>query len=80
MKLGLNVKLGIVAGLINCIAWFAFSKALGYYNLYQIMKRILPLFAVVGLVAANVGLKCSYIRENSKRKKERKKKKKRRKR
>ncbi len=33
MKIGINIKLAIIAGIINCIAWFAFSKSLGYYSI-----------------------------------------------
>jgi hypothetical protein len=33
MKITLNVKLAVAAGLINCIAWYAFAKSLGYYSL-----------------------------------------------
>ncbi len=33
MKLPLNVKLGIIAGLVNCIAWFGIAKAIGYYTI-----------------------------------------------
>ncbi len=33
MKLPLNVKLGIGAGVINCIAWFVFSKIFGNYTI-----------------------------------------------
>lgn len=33
MKIGINVKLGIIAGVINCAAWYAFAKSLGYYSL-----------------------------------------------
>ncbi len=33
MKFSLNIKLGIIAGVINCIAWYAFSKSLGCYEL-----------------------------------------------
>ena len=35
MKLSLNVKLGIIAGILNCIAWYVFSKTVvnGYYNI-----------------------------------------------
>jgi len=32
MKISLNIKLGIVAGLINCIAWYFIAKSLGYYS------------------------------------------------
>ena len=31
MKIGINIKLGILAGLINCIAWYTFAKKMGYY-------------------------------------------------
>ena len=33
MKLSLNVKLGIAAGLINCIVWYVSARTLGYYSL-----------------------------------------------
>lgn len=49
MKITLNVKLGIVAGIINCIAWYAFAKSLGYYSMnieqYRYYVTLLLLFS-----------------------------------
>lgn len=33
MKLPLNVKLGIAAGLVNCLVWYGSAKAVGFYSL-----------------------------------------------
>ena len=33
MKINLGIKLGIVAGIINCVAWYVIAKSLGYYSL-----------------------------------------------
>ena len=53
MKITFNVKLGIVAGILNCIAWFAFSKSLGYYSLaveqYRYYVTLFLLFAGIFL-------------------------------
>ena len=32
MKINLGIKLGIVAGIINCIAWYVIANSLGYYS------------------------------------------------
>ena len=32
MKIGINVKLGVVAGLLICIVWYLFAKSLGFYS------------------------------------------------
>jgi hypothetical protein len=32
MKITLNIKLGIAAGFVNCIAWYLIAKSLGYYS------------------------------------------------
>ncbi|MBL0328952.1 MAG: DUF4199 domain-containing protein [Bacteroidetes bacterium] len=39
MKIGISVKLGIIAGLINCIAWYAFAKSLGFYSVEVYIYR-----------------------------------------
>jgi hypothetical protein len=31
-KIGIEIKLAIAAGLINCIAWYAMAVKLGFYN------------------------------------------------
>lgn len=53
MKIGLNVKLGIVAGIINCAAWYAFAKSLGYYSInieqYRYYVTLLLLFSGIFL-------------------------------
>ena len=33
MKIGINIKLGIAAGIINCAAWYAFAESLGFYSI-----------------------------------------------
>lgn len=49
MKIALNIKLGIAAGIINCIAWYAFAKSLGFYSLnieqYRYYVTLLLLFS-----------------------------------
>ena len=54
MKITLNIKLGIAAGVINCIAWYAFAKALGYYSqdvyLYKFLVTLFLL--IVGIFAS----------------------------
>lgn len=32
MKISLSIKLGIAAGIINCIAWYFIAQSLGYYS------------------------------------------------
>lgn len=32
MKVGINVKLGVVAGIINCIAWYLIARSENYYS------------------------------------------------
>ena len=57
MKIGINVKLGVIAGLIICIAWYAFAKSLGFYavevyiyrNYVSLAVLILGIFLTVFL-------------------------------
>ncbi|MBA3971039.1 MAG: DUF4199 domain-containing protein [Bacteroidetes bacterium] len=53
MKITLNIKLGIAAGIINCIAWYAFAKSLGFYSLnieqYRYYVTLLLLFSGIFL-------------------------------
>ena len=51
MKLPLNVKLGIAAGLLNCLAWFIFSKIFGYYTVSvdQYRYYVTLLFLLIGI-------------------------------
>ncbi len=47
MKLGIQIKLGIIAGLINCLAWFAFAKKLGFYAVEVYIYRNYVTLAVL---------------------------------
>lgn len=51
MKLGLNVKLGIVAGLINIGIWYAAARSLNYYS-YQI--DVYRYFGTLGLLLLGI--------------------------
>ena len=51
MKIGIGVKLGIGAGIINCIAWYAFARHFGFYSLdiynYRFLTTLLLLLVGV---------------------------------
>lgn len=47
MKIGINVKLGVVAGLIICIAWYLFAKSLGFYSVEVYIYRNYVTLAVL---------------------------------
>ena len=48
MKISLNIKLGFAAGIINCIAWYIFSKKFGYYSLsVDEMRYFVSLFLLL---------------------------------
>ncbi len=32
MKISLGIKLGVIAGIVNCIAWYGIAKSLNYYS------------------------------------------------
>jgi hypothetical protein len=49
MKIGINVKLGIAAGIINCLAWYAFAKKLGFYSVEVYIYRNYVTLAVLVL-------------------------------
>jgi hypothetical protein len=49
MKIAISIKLGIVAGLINCLAWFAFAKKLGFYSIDVYVYRNYVTLAVLVL-------------------------------
>jgi hypothetical protein len=54
MKIGINIKLGIAAGLINCIAWYAFAKNLGFYtvNVYIFRNYVTLAVLILGVFLA----------------------------
>jgi hypothetical protein len=39
MKINLSIKLGIAAGLVNCIAWYMYAKQLGFYAIEVYVYR-----------------------------------------
>ena len=47
MKIGINVKLGAIAGLLICIAWYAFAKSLGFYSVEVYIYRNYVTLAVL---------------------------------
>ncbi len=51
MKISLGIKLGIVAGIINCIAWYGFAKSLGFYSLsiYSYRYYLTLLLIIAGI-------------------------------
>ena len=51
MRIGINIKFGIAAGIINCAAWYFIAKSLGYYSLdiYSYKYYITLLLLLVGV-------------------------------
>ena len=51
MKIGINVKLGIAAGIINCIAWYLIARSENYYsfNVEQYRYYITLLLLLIGI-------------------------------
>lgn len=62
MKLPLNVKLGIGSGILNCIAWFIFSKTLGYYSIAVDQYRY---YVTLLLLLLGIFISVYYERKNS---------------
>jgi len=53
MKIGISVKLGIAAGIVNCLAWMAFAKKLGFYSIEVYIYRN---FVTLGVLVVGVFL------------------------
>lgn len=47
MKIAINIKLGILAGVINCAAWYAFAKSMGFYAVEVYIYRNYVTLAVL---------------------------------
>ncbi len=47
MKINLSIKFGIIAGIINCAAWFGFAKKLGFYTVEVYLYRNFVSLAVL---------------------------------
>ncbi|MFY9309998.1 MAG: DUF4199 domain-containing protein [Bacteroidia bacterium] len=54
MKIGINVKLGIAAGIINCIAWYLIARSENYYsfNVEQYRYYVTLLLLLAGIPAS----------------------------
>lgn len=61
MKIGINVKLGIVAGLLICIAWFAFAKSIGFYSVEVYIYRN---YVTLGLLIIGIFLSVFLTKRN----------------
>ncbi len=51
MKISISVKLGVAAGLINCIAWYGFAKSLSFYavEVYVYRNYVTLALLVIGV-------------------------------
>lgn len=51
MKITLNIKLAIAAGIINCIAWYDIARSLNYYsfNVEQYRYYVTLLLLLIGI-------------------------------
>lgn len=62
MKIGLNVKLGIVAGLINCLIWYLVAKSFNFYSLSVDQYRY---FATLILLVIGIFFSVYFERKNN---------------
>ncbi len=63
MKISLNVKSAIIAGIINCIAWYAVAKSLGFYSIEVYVIRN---FVTLGLLFTGIFITVFLTRKNNK--------------
>jgi hypothetical protein len=63
MKSSLNVKFGIGAALINCLAWYAISRSLTYYEVASIDKY--RLIITVSLLIIGIVLSIFFHRKEN---------------
>jgi hypothetical protein len=51
MKIGFNIKLAVIAGIVNCLAWLGYSKTMGYYslNIYNYRFFTTILLVIIGV-------------------------------
>lgn len=61
MKINLSIKLGILAGLINCIAWYFIAKSLSYYSLFIEQYRY---FTTLLLLLFGIAVSIYFERKN----------------
>ena len=62
MKISLNVKLGIIAGTLNCVVWYLVAKSLGFYT---IQVYVIRNFVTLGLLIAGVFISVYMARKNN---------------
>lgn len=61
MKISLNIKLGIAAGIINCIAWYGIAKSLNYYSFGIEQYRY---YVTLLLLLVGISISIYYERKN----------------
>ena len=61
MKITLNIKLGIAAGIINCVVWYLIAKSLGYYSFTIEQYRY---FATLILLLFGITISIYFERKN----------------
>lgn len=62
MKISLNVKLGVLAGIMNCLVWYAVAKQLGFYSIEVYVIRN---FVTLGLLATGIFTTVYMARKNN---------------
>lgn len=62
MKISINVKLGVLAGMINCIAWYGVAKQLGFYSIEVYVIRN---FVTLGLLATGIFITVYMAKKNN---------------
>ncbi len=46
-KISIVVQAALVAGILNCVAWYAFAKSIGFYEVKVYMYRNYVTFAML---------------------------------
>jgi hypothetical protein len=62
MKIGFNIKLGFIAGIVNCIAWYAVAKQLGFYSIEVYVIRN---FITLGLLITGIIISIYMAKKNN---------------
>lgn len=62
MKIGINVKLGVIAGIICCAAWYGFAKKLGFYSVNVYIYRN---YVTLALLVLGIFLSVYFTKRNN---------------
>jgi hypothetical protein len=62
MKLSLNIKLAIVAGILNCILWYAVAVNLGFY---EIKVYVIRNFSTLGFLLVGIFISIFFLKKNN---------------